>query len=196
MQYPQHPWQSWRDRWIKQLKGRPRPFPLPNDAPPTPPSDAPVATGAAPLAARPKVSSKAAPRLKSPEKRSVTKPAKRVPATSQSDASTRNATADRRYILGSFDDDDAEILMEHAEDIIEVIPENISAAWETWAHVSMRKRITEDALADSTFFLGAQYTYSSRLADLLGRSCASQVPQKEGQAGYQDASETNSNRSS
>ena len=41
MQHPQHPWQSWRDRWIKQLKGKPRPFPLPHNAPPTPPSDVP-----------------------------------------------------------------------------------------------------------------------------------------------------------
>ena len=43
-QHPQHPWQSWRDRFIKHLKGKPSPFPRPHNAPPTPPSDAPVST--------------------------------------------------------------------------------------------------------------------------------------------------------
>lgn len=42
MQHPQHPWQSWRDRWVKQLEGKPRPIPLPHNAPPTPPSDVPA----------------------------------------------------------------------------------------------------------------------------------------------------------
>ena len=36
-----HPWQSWRDRWIRHLKGRPRPALVPANAPPTPPSDHP-----------------------------------------------------------------------------------------------------------------------------------------------------------
>ncbi|KAL6714467.1 hypothetical protein ACLMJK_007891 [Lecanora helva] len=39
--HPQHPWQSWRDRWIKQLKGKPCPFP--QNTPPTPPSEPPAA---------------------------------------------------------------------------------------------------------------------------------------------------------
>ena len=42
--HPQHPWQSWRDHWIKQLKGRPRPVYPPNNAPPTPPADAQTST--------------------------------------------------------------------------------------------------------------------------------------------------------
>jgi hypothetical protein len=38
--YPQHPWQSWRDRYRKQLKDRPpSSFGLPNNAPPTPPNE-------------------------------------------------------------------------------------------------------------------------------------------------------------
>ena len=37
--HPQHPWQSWRDRYIKKLKGRPRPYAVPHNAPPTPPAD-------------------------------------------------------------------------------------------------------------------------------------------------------------
>ena len=41
-QHPQHPWQSWRDRWIKQFMGGSRPYPLPHNAPPTPPSDVPT----------------------------------------------------------------------------------------------------------------------------------------------------------
>lgn len=40
-QNARHPWQSWRDRWIKYLKGRPRPAFVPANAPPTPPSDHP-----------------------------------------------------------------------------------------------------------------------------------------------------------
>ena len=39
IQHPQHPWQSWRDRWIRHLKGTKAPFPLPHNAPPTPPLD-------------------------------------------------------------------------------------------------------------------------------------------------------------
>ena len=39
MKHPQHPWQSWRDRWVRQLKGKPCPFGVAHNAPPTPPSD-------------------------------------------------------------------------------------------------------------------------------------------------------------
>lgn len=37
--YPQHPWQSWRDHWIKSMKGKAKPIYPPNKAPPTPPSE-------------------------------------------------------------------------------------------------------------------------------------------------------------
>jgi hypothetical protein len=38
--HPQHPWQSWRDRYLKQLKDRPLSyFGIPNNAPPTPPDE-------------------------------------------------------------------------------------------------------------------------------------------------------------
>lgn len=37
--HPQHPWQSWRDHWIKSMKGKARPIYPPNNAPPTPPHD-------------------------------------------------------------------------------------------------------------------------------------------------------------
>ncbi|KAL9099473.1 MAG: hypothetical protein Q9163_005036 [Psora crenata] len=37
--HPQHPWQSWRDRYRKFLKGKPRPYAVPHNAPPTPPLD-------------------------------------------------------------------------------------------------------------------------------------------------------------
>ncbi|KAI9818905.1 MAG: hypothetical protein M1827_007726 [Pycnora praestabilis] len=38
-QNSRHPWQSWRDRWVKQLSSRPPPAPVPSNAPPTPPLD-------------------------------------------------------------------------------------------------------------------------------------------------------------
>ncbi|KAL8822695.1 MAG: hypothetical protein Q9191_006575 [Dirinaria sp. TL-2023a] len=38
-QNARHTWQSWRDRWVKTLKGTPRPPFVPTNAPPTPPSD-------------------------------------------------------------------------------------------------------------------------------------------------------------
>jgi hypothetical protein len=39
-QYPRHTWQSWRDRYLKQLRTRPpTAFNVPNNAPPSPPSD-------------------------------------------------------------------------------------------------------------------------------------------------------------
>ncbi|KAL9118336.1 MAG: hypothetical protein Q9187_005120 [Circinaria calcarea] len=34
---PRHTWQSWRDRWVRHLKDRPRPARIPANAPPTPP---------------------------------------------------------------------------------------------------------------------------------------------------------------
>ncbi|CAO2647617.1 Nn.00g085390.m01.CDS01 [Neocucurbitaria sp. VM-36] len=38
--YPRHPWQSWRDRYLKQLRARPpSAFNIPDNAPPSPPSD-------------------------------------------------------------------------------------------------------------------------------------------------------------
>jgi hypothetical protein len=40
LQYPRHSWQSWRDRYHKQLKNRPpSAFNIPDNAPPSPPSD-------------------------------------------------------------------------------------------------------------------------------------------------------------
>jgi hypothetical protein len=42
-QYPRHTWQSWRDRYIKQLRNRPpSAFNIPDDAPPSPPLDDPA----------------------------------------------------------------------------------------------------------------------------------------------------------
>ncbi|KAF2641092.1 hypothetical protein P280DRAFT_399214 [Massarina eburnea CBS 473.64] len=42
-QYPQHPWQSWRDRYLKQLRNRPpSAFNIPENAPPSPPTDEPA----------------------------------------------------------------------------------------------------------------------------------------------------------
>ena len=37
--HPHHPWQSWRDRYIKKLKDRPQPYAAPVNGPPTPPAD-------------------------------------------------------------------------------------------------------------------------------------------------------------
>ncbi|KAF1953804.1 hypothetical protein CC80DRAFT_494384 [Byssothecium circinans] len=48
-QHPQHPWQSWRDRYLKQLRNRPpSAFNIPNNAPPSPPTDEPVERTPAP----------------------------------------------------------------------------------------------------------------------------------------------------
>ena len=38
-QNSRHPWQSWRDRWIKQFRGKPRPAFIPKNAPITSPRD-------------------------------------------------------------------------------------------------------------------------------------------------------------
>ncbi|KAG8532712.1 uncharacterized protein KY384_002589 [Bacidia gigantensis] len=37
--YPQHTFQSWRDRYIKKIKGQPRPSAIHQNGPPTPPSE-------------------------------------------------------------------------------------------------------------------------------------------------------------
>jgi uncharacterized protein YifE (UPF0438 family) len=42
--HPRHTWQSWRDRYLKQLRDRPpSAFNIPDNAPPSPPSDEPAA---------------------------------------------------------------------------------------------------------------------------------------------------------
>ncbi|KAF2026597.1 hypothetical protein EK21DRAFT_103128 [Setomelanomma holmii] len=41
--YPRHTWQSWRDRYLKQLRDRPpSAFNIPDNAPPSPPSETPA----------------------------------------------------------------------------------------------------------------------------------------------------------
>ncbi|OAG00180.1 uncharacterized protein CC84DRAFT_1169025 [Paraphaeosphaeria sporulosa] len=41
--HPRHTWQSWRDRYVKTLRNRPpSAFNIPDNAPPSPPSDAPM----------------------------------------------------------------------------------------------------------------------------------------------------------
>ncbi|KAH7074100.1 hypothetical protein FB567DRAFT_453313 [Paraphoma chrysanthemicola] len=43
VQHPRHTWQSWRDRYLKQLRDRPpSAFNIPENAPPSPPSDTPT----------------------------------------------------------------------------------------------------------------------------------------------------------
>ncbi|MCJ1245299.1 hypothetical protein MMC30_002503 [Trapelia coarctata] len=46
---PRHPWQSWRDRWVKYL----RPAHVPNNAPPTPPNDHAEVNTAQPVSTQP-----------------------------------------------------------------------------------------------------------------------------------------------
>ncbi|KAM0803527.1 hypothetical protein BDR22DRAFT_945213 [Usnea florida] len=92
--HPQHPWQSWRDRWIRHLKDRAVPFTLPHNAPPTPPSDVP-------------------PTIDSSRNRATT-----------------SDTGEDEY--QSFSDDDAEALMINGDDILNIHPDNITEAWESW----------------------------------------------------------------
>lgn len=70
-----------------------------------------------------------------------------VAASPQPKASASRAIADDEYTFGSFDENDAEALMVNGESILEVPPENVANAWESWARdcptVSMsNQRIT------------------------------------------------------
>ncbi|KAH8707523.1 hypothetical protein GQ44DRAFT_691327 [Phaeosphaeriaceae sp. PMI808] len=57
--YPRHTWQSWRDRYLKQLQTRPpSAFNIPDNAPPSPPTDAPAEE------APPRAANKAGSRIK------------------------------------------------------------------------------------------------------------------------------------
>lgn len=108
-QHPQHPWQSWRDRWIRHVKARKvrgASFSLPHNAPPTPPSDVPQTT------------------------------------ESSKNHTTTSDTAEDDH--RSFSDDDAEVLMTVGDDILNIHPDNILVAWESWTRdfdVSRRKAV-------------------------------------------------------
>ncbi|KAF2825368.1 hypothetical protein CC86DRAFT_371062 [Ophiobolus disseminans] len=60
--HPRHTWQSWRDRYLKQLRDRPpSAFNIPDNAPPSPPSDHP------PVPAPAKQVKKASPKQQQPQ---------------------------------------------------------------------------------------------------------------------------------
>ena len=144
--HPQHPWQSWRDHWIKQLKGKASPFSLPLNAPPTPPSDLPLVRDNLATMEEPK-------ELKAPS--GITK--------------LRSA---------SFQEEDAEALMENGASILEIHPDNVAEAWEKWAHVYDVSSSTKRCGKDVQLTLDppeATKSYRTRLATILGRSCMSEI---------------------
>jgi hypothetical protein len=116
--HPRHTWQSWRDRYLKQLRDRPpSAFNIPDNAPPSPDSDGIVT----------------APAVKT-EKKPTAKPEKKPPSKRVVEASKRfvkQHTVDDFDLL--FDQDDWEELYANVEEINDCDPEKVTEAWESWA---------------------------------------------------------------
>ncbi|KAI4125849.1 MAG: hypothetical protein LQ347_005213, partial [Umbilicaria vellea] len=90
-----HPWQAWRDRWIKQLHDKPRPAPAPRQDSPSVHSDQGV-----------KVNT-----VKKEE----------------------NVLGESNKQMAMFSPKDVKNLLGHAEDILNILPENLTDAWANWA---------------------------------------------------------------
>jgi len=129
-QYPRHPWQSWRDRYLKQLRTRPpSAFNIPDNAPPSPPSDNPPTKRPRPAPAATKPKKKPSPReerTKSPDKVSG-EGRRRAPPTDQEEYSLAQLEA-------TFSSDDWEELYAFV-DVIEAAQgqARYNSAWEQWA---------------------------------------------------------------
>ncbi|KAH7069896.1 hypothetical protein BKA63DRAFT_545438 [Paraphoma chrysanthemicola] len=120
VQYPRHTWQSWRDRYLKYLRDRPpSAFNIPENAPPSPPSDTP--TERQPPAQASKT-----------DKRST---AKQQPGK-KSNNNTSDATVEYslEQLAATFNSDDWEELYAFV-DIIDAIKgdESYGKAWEGWS---------------------------------------------------------------
>lgn len=95
LQNSRHPWQAWRDRWIKQLHDKPRPAPAPRQDSPSVHSDQGV-----------KVNT-----VKKEE----------------------NVLGESNKQMAMFSPKDVKNLLGHAEDILNILPENLTDAWANWA---------------------------------------------------------------
>lgn len=110
--HPRHTWQSWRDRYLKQLSDRPpSAFNIPDNAPPSPPSDHPPAPRPPPVTSSSKQAKKASPK---------------------GNKSGHDYTLDQ--LNATFSSEDWEELYAFV-DIIEAVEgeERYDEAWEQWA---------------------------------------------------------------
>ncbi|MCJ1309809.1 hypothetical protein MMC25_003470 [Agyrium rufum] len=92
--YQQHPWQSWRDRWVKVLSKRPRPVPV-------------VET-------------------------SNTGSAKKAKLAATATIKTEVSVPTER----DYTQEDYDILLKHAPDILEIEPTKVGEAWQAWAEAN------------------------------------------------------------
>lgn len=124
IQYPRHPWQSWRDRYIKQLQNRPpSAFNIPHNPPPSPPSDH-VAERVPPVALSAKEAQPTAPKSEQTNAPDI--------AGSSKTSIKEEFTLDE--LTGLFSSDDWEKLYAFA-DVIDGLSgdERYNAAWAEWA---------------------------------------------------------------
>lgn len=119
--YPRHTWQSWRDRYLKQLRNRPpSAFNIPDNAPPSPPSD--VIVESTVKTERPKKAT----------------PEKIIPAAAPSTIGPPSRTGGREnYTVRDFDSlfnkKDWEELYAFVEEIQSRTGDEYTAAWAAWA---------------------------------------------------------------
>ncbi|KAF2848672.1 hypothetical protein T440DRAFT_454042 [Plenodomus tracheiphilus IPT5] len=122
--YPSHTWQSWRDRYIKKLKNRPpSAFNIPDNAPPSPPSDqsnqrAPPGTSSSKPANQP---------AHDPELR---QPKRKISGTGKARAKEDHSLEE---LAGMFDANDWEELYAFVDVISTAASEKRSEAWREWA---------------------------------------------------------------
>ncbi|KAL5403735.1 hypothetical protein PMIN03_009666 [Paraphaeosphaeria minitans] len=120
--HPRHTWQSWRDRYVKILRNRPpSAFNIPDNAPPSPPSDAPINPVPAPV--RTSSNKPTAPK-------SATN-SRKVNSTPHVDSV--EYTVDELTAPGLFEKEDWEMLYAFASDINDWKGVDYRQGWSNWA---------------------------------------------------------------
>ncbi|KAF1976926.1 hypothetical protein BU23DRAFT_454992 [Bimuria novae-zelandiae CBS 107.79] len=119
---PRHTWQSWRDRYVKRLQYMlPSAFNIPDNAPPSPPSDTPAEPAPTPVRTHPK-------------KQSASKPdASTTKASSSDRVDSVDYTVEELTTEGLFDKRDWEHLYAFADDIDAASGEEYQKGWHGWA---------------------------------------------------------------
>ncbi|KAL1610669.1 hypothetical protein SLS60_002339 [Paraconiothyrium brasiliense] len=120
--HPRHTWQSWRDRYVKILQHRPpSAFNIPDNAPPSPPSDAPAEPAPVPA---PTSNAKATTTTSGSSSRKA-KASKKVTSVEY--------TVEELTAQGLFEKEDWEMLYAFAADISKWEGEEYRQGWRGWA---------------------------------------------------------------
>lgn len=125
--HPRHTWQSWRDRYLKQLRGRPpSAFNIPDNAPPTPPSET-----------LPGQSAATEPAAAAERRQGVQKPPRAKTGTAPRAQQRPSTEYSLKQLEATFTSQDWEELYAFVDDIESTSDdaEKYETAWKGWAEM-------------------------------------------------------------